>query len=72
MVLQYTEKSGERMVAQYSGDTVSGPVFGVLTVYIYIYIKALASARGSKKRRRKKKPNREKSERSCQCLYICF
>ena len=25
-----------------------------------------------KKRRRKKKPNREKFERSCQCLYICF
>ena len=32
-------------------------------------IKVLASARGSEKKK-KKKPNREKSERSCQCLYM--
>ena len=36
----------------------------------YTIIKALASAQGSEKKKKKKKPNREKSERSCQCLYM--
>ena len=39
-------------------------------ISIQSLIKALASARGSEKKKKKKKPNREKSERSCQCLYM--